>query len=638
VNTKEVPIFGDKPRFEHITEHVGIYHDVVNVGVIRSRNRTLLIDSGDASILKAAKDLHLGSIDTVLYTHYHRDQCSGAPLLRMAHLNVPASEARFFRDATDFWLEADAILDHRYNFRPEIMVLRESVAIDRELHDGEILHWEGIPICVVATPGHTDGSLSYVVNVDGETIAFTGDLVYGPGQIWEFYSLQKRFPGMADDYWGFGGAVPDLLASGDVILSHKPTILVPSHGKVIRNPQEAIHLVQSRLVSVMQNYFTLCPWRVARRNGVPMFKEDPPPPFNVSMLAELPSVQVPDWLHRTVGTSTYIVAKDKSIFLFDCGFAPIVGALDELVKKGRISAVDAIWASHYHDDHVASINEVRRKYGAKLFVQREMVDIFEHPEAYCMPCSFPESIHVDHVLTDGETFQWKEYRLTAYYFPGQTLYHAGLLIEYKGTRVFMSGDAFGNWAIGDVCSYNRNFVGKDGEVAGCARCLKLLRELKPDLLCAAHWGPIPISPDYIEKTLQLLQEREETLNRLLPWEDPNFGLDPYWIRAYPYRQDILPGQSITLEVCIFNHADSHRHAMAQLRVPHGWDVKRADGITISGHAEERIRLSALAPERPSARREVLGVVVQFGDRNLGEVAETIVNYLEPVAVSAPYPG
>jgi glyoxylase-like metal-dependent hydrolase (beta-lactamase superfamily II) len=624
-----------KPRFESITEHVGLYRDVVNVGVVRSGTKTLLIDSGEASILDAT-DLRLGSIDRVLYTHYHRDQCSGAPRFNGVSVYVPASEAPLFTKATEFWQSADVILDHRYTFRPEIMVLRESVAIDRELRDGEVIHWEGIAIRVVATPGHTDGSLSYFVEVDGKTIAFTGDLIYSPCQIWEFYSLQKRFPGMDDDYWGVGGASLGLLDSIKLVLAHKPTILVPSHGEVIHNPENALTLLHDQLDQVMRSYLTLSPWRVSKRNGVQIFKEDAPSPFDVPMYPPLKPVDLPKWLHRTVATSSYLVAEDKSIFLFDCGFNPIIDALNGLVESGEISGVDAIWASHYHDDHISSVNTVRRKYGSKVYVQSEMQDIFENPTAYCMPCLFPESIHVDHVLAEGERLHWKGYELTAYYFPGQTLYHAGLLIEHDGTRVFMTGDAFGNWAIGDVCSYNRNFIGKDGEMNGIERCLRLLLELKPDLLYAAHWGPIRFSEEYIERTLDLLRNRHLMLTALLPWDDANFGLDPYWVRAYPYRQSILPGQKVTLEARVYNHSDKARNTSAALRAPHGWQVARSGTATIPAHTEGAIRLAAIAPMHPPMQRQVLGLKVHFGERNLGEVAEAIVDYLHPDTQRKPF--
>jgi glyoxylase-like metal-dependent hydrolase (beta-lactamase superfamily II) len=253
-----------EPRFEQLSEHVGIYRDVVNVGVIRQNSKTLIIDCGEGSILREGERLGLDPVVRVLFTHYHRDQCSGAGLLQKAgvKIGVPASEARFFRSATEFWLEADAILDHRYNFRSEMMVLRESVAPDDELGSGDTFQWEGILISVLSTPGHTEGSVTYLVTLDGNTFAFTGDLIYGPGQVWEFYSLQSRFPGMPGDYWGFGAAVAELGKSLDTVLSRKPTLLLLSHGAVIKNPGEAVALLKTNLHAAMTNYFTTAAWRI----------------------------------------------------------------------------------------------------------------------------------------------------------------------------------------------------------------------------------------------------------------------------------------------------------------------------------------------------------------------------------------
>ena len=91
-------------QFEEVTPHVLIYHDVVNVGIIRSNGKTLLIDSGDGSILQAANQAGLTSIDWVLYTDHERDHCAGADRLKKAgaKIAVPAAEAEFFRDATEF--------------------------------------------------------------------------------------------------------------------------------------------------------------------------------------------------------------------------------------------------------------------------------------------------------------------------------------------------------------------------------------------------------------------------------------------------------------------------------------------------------------------------------------------------------
>jgi hypothetical protein len=232
---------------------------------------------------------------------------------------------------------------------------------------------------------------------------------------------------------------------------------------------------------------------------------------------------------------------------------------------------------------------------------------------------------VDHALSEGEVINWKGYKLTGYYFPGQTLFHDGLLIEHDGMRIFMTGDSFADFGIDDYCSYNRNFLGKDEP--GYDRCFRLLLQLKPQMLVASHWGPVPFSDEYMEKGLKLFEQRRALFPVLFPWDDPNFGLDPAWVRAYPYRQFVLPSQRVTIEARVYNHGGSPRQATAELRAPSGWQIEKAAAVTIPAHTEGKVRLIAIAPAHPQSRREVLGLAVHFDGHDLGEITEAIVDYL-----------
>jgi hypothetical protein len=95
---------------------------------------------------------------------------------------------------------------------------------------------------------------------------------------------------------------------------------------------------------------------------------------------------------------------------------------------------------------------------------------------------------------EEEVIHWKGYKLTAYYFPGQTLYHDGLLIERDGTSVFMSGDTLANWGIDDYCSYNRNWLQQNCAFrwAGRSKAVDLPEFLRKPLLkttASAQAGP-----------------------------------------------------------------------------------------------------------------------------------------------------
>ncbi len=628
------------PRFRRITSSVYLFEDVGNVGVIRRNGELLLINSGAGSVVGAARNARMGLITWAIFTDHEREHCSGANLLKKAgvKLAAPVAEARFFNHATDFWATADTMMNHRYDFRPDLFVVRESVRLDRELQPGEIFRWQDVNIHVIATPGYTDGQVSYVVDIDGKRIAFTADLIYGPGQLWQFYGLQKPFPGMARNYlraghggyWAFGGAVPALKTSLQTVLSHKPSMLIPAHGIVMEDPSRAVSILNKNLDAAMKNYLALTSWRVFKGNA------DVTTGYgDVPMLPRLPTPKAPSWLHHLdeettyphyplLPTSWYIQASDGSIFLFDCGFPPVVEALNHLKRVGEISGVDAIWTTHYHDDHVSSVNEVVREHGAKVYAQKELQDILENPLAYQMPCLYPERIHIDHPLSEGEVMHWKGYKLTAYYFPGQTLYHDAMLVEHEGTRVFLSGDSFSNFGIDDYCIYNRNFLGQE---PGYQQCIRLLLSLKPDLLVGAHTGPLPYAEADLRKALEMLEEREKLFGKLLAWDSPNLGLDPHWVRAYPYRQSILPGQLVSVEARILNHSDSPQKASAALHAPDGWKVYKPRSTVIAPHTEGSIRLTAQASLRPRSRRDILGVAVVFGRRNLGERAVAIMDYL-----------
>ena len=46
---------------------------------------------------------------------------------------------------------------------------------------------------VLPTPGHTMGSVTYLLERGGERIAFTGDLIYAPGKVWSLAATQWSY-------------------------------------------------------------------------------------------------------------------------------------------------------------------------------------------------------------------------------------------------------------------------------------------------------------------------------------------------------------------------------------------------------------------------------------------------------------
>ncbi len=597
------------PVVQRVLPGLRIDRNAVNTVVLERNGRKLVIDCGEFT--------DTSGVDWLLLTHHHRDVWWSAPLFGAAGVNigVPEKERGFFEDAEGFWSRADQILDHRYDFRPHLLTGVRSVPVRVGLQGGDRFDWQDLRIEILDTPGHTDGCLTYLVDWDGTRVAFTGDLIYDTGQILELYSLQKRFPGMRGDYWGFGGAVEEVIKSLQLVLQAKPDLIIPSHGEVMDRPQEAVKTLIRSLDHVMQNYLRTAAWRIY----FPGISPTEPP-----MLEPLAEVGYPPWIRDIASTTKAIVAADGSVFLSDCGSPRAIQELARLQSEGRFKKIEGIWITHYHDDHTQQVNLVRKRFGARVYAQQELVDILENPKAYQMPCLFPESIRVDHVLQDGQSFQWKEFRLTAFHFPGQTLHHSGLLVEKEGFRVFFTGDSFANWGVDDYCSQNRCFLGPG---IGYHKCFQILLETRPNILVAAHWGPLPISREAVARTAELFIQREELYRGLFPYENINFGLDPGWLRIYPYRHTALSGSRFELEMRVWNHSDRSLKVAVEPHLPDGWssDASRYEEDVLPKR-EGRLRMRLAAPSDSGGRHVLVFSVVANG-RRLGPICESIVDIL-----------
>ena len=125
------------PREQEVVPGLRIVHGSVNTAIFERNGKRLAIDTGDLASLP---------VEWALYTHHHRDQASAAARLAASgtRIAVPAREAELFADAYGFWDSIDGVLNHRYNFRPGMFTLRESVPVSRGLKNGDTFEWQGL--------------------------------------------------------------------------------------------------------------------------------------------------------------------------------------------------------------------------------------------------------------------------------------------------------------------------------------------------------------------------------------------------------------------------------------------------------------------------------------------------------------
>lgn len=599
-----------------LSDHLLVYRGAIQVGVVREGDSALLIDCGDGSVVDALRRAGIKRVQRVLFTHHHRDQACGVYALAEegTKVEVPAGERVYFENVGAYWNDPKHRW-HIYNQHPHRLMLAGPVRVDATHQGGEEFSFGPARIRVLATPGHTDGSLSYLVEVDGQRTAFCGDALHGEGRIWELYSLQKGT--MTSDYHGFLGARGQLVESLRRLEAAQPDRLVPSHGELIAAPGRAIEALVRRLEACYDKYVAIS----ALRHYFPkMFAEYAGRPDHMPIR---PGRPVPECL-RHFGTTWVLIAQDKAALVMDCGSPQVVQRLRALVDKGEIDRIEALWITHYHDDHVDGVPAFQQAFACPVLAEEHVAQVIGNPLAWRLPCISPHAIRVDRVLSDGQSWSWHEFRMTAYHFPGQTLYHGGLLAEAGPLRMFFVGDSFTMAGIDDYCAQNRNWLGSG---VGFDRCLALLEKLRPTHLFNPH---VEQAFDFTAEQYRFMREnlarREKLLGDLFPWDHPNYGMDESWVRCFPYEQKVRPGAIAQLEVVVTNHSAIPRRARCRPVLPRAWKAAPAPWAeaTIPSKREGRLPLRIAIPPTVPAGRYVVPIDLQYADRLLPQWTETIL--------------
>ena len=582
----------------------------VNTGVLVSGEKALLFDCCDTITYERLADLGVKEVDMIVCTQHRRVNVAGVSTFieNGARLIVPAEERALFEQAEEYWKDWKNRW-HIYRFQPGPQVLTSSQSADRGVREGDTIEWEGFHIKILDTPGATSGAVSYLVEQENTTFCFSGDVIYGSGKVWDTYSLSS--PG----YKGILGNRHILKSSLDKLAKSGANVLIPSHGEVIMNPVEATKLTRERIDEAWLLFSAISSLRLRTPSVTDEGADDP---------RRMPPAQCHELIGfvRRIPPTTYVLRSESgAVFVIDCGNEKII---DELLKMG-INSIDGVWVTHYHDDHVGGLGLLYNKYQCPIIADEHVAEVLEHPKRFFLPCINPGSIPVSKITKHGEKWKWREFTLTAYHFPGQTYYHGGLLVEGRGERFFFSGDSFCHYGIDNDTPANRNLLGKG---RGHRKCIEVLRETNPSQILHSHfdftWKFTPKQLDYMDK---ILAEQEELYRKLLPWEDPNFGTDIWWVRAYPYEQDIFRGSTGTVEVHFTNHAQSSAQVKIEPVLPGGWTWIQTSGnpsTTIGPKEEGAARLVFTVPDNNRPGLHVIPFRITWNGRYLGQIRHAYI--------------
>ena len=608
---QSLPHVQTESPIEQVSDAVTRFRDTCNVYVLRSGRDAVVVDFGSGAVLDHLGELGLDRVTDVLVTHHHRDQVQGLARAAAAGIRiwVPPLERHLIADASGHWQARQ--LENDYDLRQDKFSLLESVPVAGAVDEYRRRAFGDVEVYTLPTPGHTAGSVTYIVEIEGRRLAFTGDLVHAGGKLWSLAATQ----------WSYSGAegLAATHVSCAVLAGHAPDVLLPSHGPPVEDPQSELRTVRDRVAEV--------------------FRLRLEQPWDLDDMAARPWAQVtPHFLRNraSFANSYALVSETGAALLIDFGYdvttglvpttqrearRPLLWPLEALRRDHGVERIEAVVPTHYHDDHVAGLDLLRDVEGAEVWAPENVAPILLEPARYDLPCLWFEPIWVDRVLTLGEPLRWHEYELRVHLLPGHTLYAAAIELEVDGKRILATGDQQSGGERPVLNYQYRNRFRIDDFVASA----ELYRRLRPDVIVSGHAPPQEVTGELLDVLLEDGRRLAELHRELLPLEDADLGAVGFAARIEPYRSALQPGERLSLHVIVRNPFDRDAVAAVELVVPDGWTAPPAQKVALGPHAEAAVpfELFAGAP----GRRARLAADITVDGLPFGQQAEALVDVL-----------
>lgn len=197
----------------------------------------ILVDTGRKNkksiLLKNLKSLQIESIDWLILTHTHFDHCENAHFLQnkfkckivVSDKGYPMAERgyAFHPRGTNPFTKAISRLGNQFFLR---LSHYQKFIPDHTYDEFFSFSIPGIDIDLLATPGHSDDSISIIVN---DEVALVGDAMFG-------IFKKSIFPPFADN-------PAEMVESWEKLLETECHAFLPGHGSEIKR-----ELIESQLV------------------------------------------------------------------------------------------------------------------------------------------------------------------------------------------------------------------------------------------------------------------------------------------------------------------------------------------------------------------------------------------------------
>lgn len=509
-------------------------------------------------------------VNEVLLTHGRRDVVWRArKAAEVAAVIAPAKERDLLERGQDYWERFRESRFHDYS-QQTTKVPTKSWPVKQWVNAGDKLQLSGTEFEVLHTPGFTRGSVSYVTELDGKRIGFTGDLIYGDGKLLDLYSFQDAIPNaQIRGYHGYAARLAELVDSLDRIIEADLDLAVPARGPIIDNPSVAAAKLKQRVRAIYRNYLSTnaLHWYFKKERMQACGQRVLGDESKVELMPYCRHEKTPAWIYEN-STSRLILSETGAGFLLDCGSDRVIEAIQELVQQQVVDKVDGMFVTHFHDDHTNAVQQASEVFQCPVYAVEQYADVLQQPAAFHLPALTANPIQNVKVLRDGAKMRWHEYTLTFHFFPGQTYYHGALLVEKPGEKpVFFIGDAFAPSGLDDYCLLNRNLLHDD---EGYLLCLKKVKSIGDCWLINQHIRHVF---QYNQKEFDYLKsrylKRRDLISQTVAWDDANYAVDEQWAVLSPRSQALSAEESKRLSLRIVNHSIQPRDYRIRFNLPEG---------------------------------------------------------------------
>ena len=578
------------------------YDDSCTVYALRYGDCALVVDFATGRWLEHLDEIGVRHVEHVVLTHAHRDQCCGLYRTGLGDwtLHAPAGDRSLLapEEHEEFW----DTYQHNgcpTNYAAPRLPLPEAVY---DLHaDGEV-QLGPVRLCAIATPGHTRGALTYLVEWNGRDVAFCGDALREGGTIHQPYHLEW-------DHWTGSGALAAWHGLERLSYCHID-MLLPSHGEPIaRRVGATIRETQRRLMGLLRAKGSVCAgaknrWWTAEDLG-----------FAQRVLPHL----------YQFGANSFLLLSERGEGLVIDPQRPDIELLAQLMEHLGVERISAATASHYHSDHSDGLNYVRTRWGAAVWLHPWVAEPIRDRDRLEVPWLPAESIEPDRLLPIEGRFRWNEYAFSIRPFPGQTWWHCAFDAEVDGEHVLFSGDNFqppSRWnGTGGFCAFNGSRF-----VEGFARSAQAVLAMAPSLICNGHGCIYPFSADQYRRIVRWAAKSEESVRALCPTDDWLSAYDPRALRLDPFVQCARPGQTLEVTAVLTNTSARPVQIALSPIGPTGWKLRAARGnVRLKSGATRRVRIALSLPRTAAAGRHVCSIDVEIDGQLRAEACVALVD-------------